>query len=228
MWGFLVCFPFRVVCSFLGTMFAQWAVESLSSFLCLVWCWLEPGVPVHPETVLQTGFLKVALQILGGTVHRLFLWYLYLNPELLITPSSPANCLQLSLCMYVHKPDRGTGGAGHPSVGQTKGVWPDHMVVEWRMELGSLCSGLTSRELLFPSAEGEVGLEKWKLMPIPSAVTALGSLHLDRSKMCTLCISLLNRNWITTEKQGGRCNLYWFQDHRNSESVMGHRCNGTH
>lgn len=157
MWGFLVCFPFRIVCSFLGTMFAQWAVESLSSFLCLVWCWLEPGAPVHPETVLQTGLLKVALQILGGTARRLFLWYLYLNPELLITPSSPANCLHLSLLM--HKPDRGTGGAGHPSVGQTKDVWPNHMVVERRMELRSLHSGLTSRELLFPSVEEEKRLD---------------------------------------------------------------------
>ena len=62
LWGFLVCFPFQIACSFLGAVSPS--VRSFCSFLCVPW---NQEVPALPETVLQAGFLKVALWILVGS-----------------------------------------------------------------------------------------------------------------------------------------------------------------
>lgn len=46
--------------------------------------------------------------------------------------------------------------------GQSKGVWPNHKVVEYKVSSRSLHSGLTSGSFVAPSVEEAIGFEEVK------------------------------------------------------------------
>lgn len=121
-----------------------------------------------------------------------------------VTPSRPANCLQLSPCLCtrltraLEKLDLSTS--------QTEDVWPNHMVAECTAGSRSLHFGLISWEFLIPPCgrRGWSRRTKSSYPPPPGAVLALGSRGRDTGKSIR-CILPSRREpavicWIETER----------------------------
>lgn len=144
-----------------------------------------PSQDWAPDRILKGGFADLRWAM-GGAIP--FIFTVYLNTELMITPNNPANCLQLSLFICTSLTQ--TLKKLDPSTGQIMDLQPNHTVAECRV-LGkkpafqSDLSGVSFPHLW----KKRLHYRKWKLMALPSAMIALWSLHLDIVYLAFYCYS---------------------------------------